>query len=70
MARPTPPCDDDSFFSLPHVRWVVRVLGMLVAAVGRESLVGLILRQARSEIASIVRDEEPAPAPASCPENN
>jgi hypothetical protein len=29
---------------------------MLIAVVGRESLVGLILGQARSEIASVVRD--------------
>jgi hypothetical protein len=31
---------------------------MLVTLVGEESLLGLILRQTRSEIASLVRDEE------------
>jgi hypothetical protein len=45
---------------------------MLIAVVGRDSLLGLILRQTRSEIVSILRDEEPAaPHPkAACYENN
>jgi hypothetical protein len=63
---------DASFFNLPQARWVTRVLSMLIAVVGRESLLGLILRQTRSEITSIVQDEEPAPAPAkvACYKNN
>jgi hypothetical protein len=32
---------------------------MLIAVVGRDSLLGLILRQARSEITSLIRDEQP-----------
>jgi hypothetical protein len=61
---------EDSFFSLAHAKWVVGVLSMLIAVGGRESLLGLILRQTRSEITSIVRDEEPNAAPANCYENN
>jgi hypothetical protein len=37
---------------------------MVVAVVGRDTLLGLILRQTRSEIASIIRDEAPSPAAA------
>jgi hypothetical protein len=72
MAHVNPPCDDTSFFNLPHARWVVGVLGMLIAVVGRESLLGLMLRQTRSEINSIICDEEPnaASARAVCYENN
>ncbi len=66
----SPTCDDHSFFSLAHAKWVVGVLSMLIAVVGRESLLGLILRQTRSEISSIVRNEEPDAAPANCHENN
>jgi hypothetical protein len=51
-----------SFFNLGHAKWVVGVLSMLIAVVGRESLLGLILRQTRSEIKSLVADEEPVPA--------
>jgi hypothetical protein len=45
---------------------------MLIAVVGRESLLGLILRQTRSEIVSLVRDEEPdvPAAKAACYKNN
>jgi len=52
------------FFNLPHARWVVSVLNMLVAVVGRDSLLGLLLRQTRSEIESIIRDEAPDAATA------
>jgi hypothetical protein len=70
MAKESPLSEDESFFSLSHAKWVVRVLNSLIAVVGRQSLVGLILRQTRSEIASIVRDEEPQPDPAKAYENN
>jgi hypothetical protein len=49
---------EEQFFSLPQAKWVVGVLSMAIAVVGRETLLGLILRQARSEVAGIVRDEE------------
>jgi hypothetical protein len=60
------------FFSVPQAKWVVGVLSMLIAVVGRESLLGLILRQSRAEITSIVRDEEPDPAALrqACYKNN
>ena len=69
-SRSTP--QEASFFSLPKARWVVGVLSMLIAVVGRRSLLGLILRQARSEITSIVQHEQPpaSPAKAACYKNN
>ena len=72
MARVHPSSEEASFFSLPHAKWVIGVLSMLIAVVGKESLLGLILRQTRSEINSIVRDEEPDPAAAkaACYESN
>ena len=54
--------NEDSFFNIAHARWVVGVLGMLIAVVGKDSLVGLLLRQTRREIDSLIQDEEPAPA--------
>jgi hypothetical protein len=67
-----PSAEDATFFSLPQAKWVVSILGMVIAVVGRESLVGLILRQTRSEIVSLIRDEEPDATAAkwSCYENN
>ena len=72
MAPMNPSSEDAHFFSLLHAKWVVGVLGMLIAVVGRDSLLGLILRQTRSEITSIIRDESPDPATAkaACYENN
>ncbi len=58
MARMQPSSKDAPFFSLPQAKWVVGVLSMLIAVVRRESLLGLILRQARSDINSLVRAEE------------
>jgi hypothetical protein len=52
------------FFSLGHARWVVGVLNMLIAVVGPDSLLGLILRQTRTEITSVIRDESPDPVAA------
>jgi hypothetical protein len=42
-----------SFFNPSHAKWVAGVLGMLIAVVGRDSLIGHILRQTRAEITSI-----------------
>ncbi len=64
MARVKRSTEEASFFSLAHARWVVGVLNMVVAVVGRDTLLGLILRQTRSEITSIIRDEAPSPAAA------
>jgi hypothetical protein len=54
--------NEDSFFNIAHARWVVGVLAMLIAVVGKDSLVGLLLRQTRREIDSLIQDEEPSPA--------
>ena len=59
MHRANAASEDTFFFNLSHAKWVAGVLKMLIAVVGRESLIGMILRQTRSEIASIIRDEEP-----------
>jgi hypothetical protein len=69
MARSS---NNGSFYSVPHARWVIGVLNMLIAVVGREGLLGLILRRTRSEVAGIVRDEKPhaAKAKAACYKNN
>src|SRR5262245_27641583 len=64
MARANPSREEESFFSLPHAKWVAGVLSMLIAVVGMDSLLGLILRQTRSEIVSILRDEDPSLAGA------
>jgi hypothetical protein len=64
MATLNQSAEEAEFFRLSHARWVVGVLNMLIAVVGRESLLGLILRQTRSEITSLIRDESPDPAAA------
>jgi len=56
------PPDEETFFNIAHARWVVGVLGMLIAVVGKNSLLGLLLRQTRREIDSVIQDEEPIPA--------
>jgi hypothetical protein len=58
MIRSYKPTDETNFFNLPLAKWVLGVLAMLIAVVGKESLVGLILRQTRFEIAGLVHDEE------------
>jgi hypothetical protein len=42
--------------NLAHARWLVGVLSMLIAVVGADSLLGLLLRQTRCEIRSLTRD--------------
>ena len=58
MVNKQKPVEDFEFFSLPMAKWVAGVLNMLIAVVGKDTLVGLILRQTRSEILSIIRDEQ------------
>jgi hypothetical protein len=72
MARMHKSREEAPFFSVPQARWVIGVLSMLIAVVGKDSLLGLILRQARFEINSIVEDEAPPAVRAarSCYENN
>jgi hypothetical protein len=62
MARNNTPEDEKSFFNIAHARWVIGILGMLIAVVGKESLVGLLLRQTRREIDSLIQDEQPSEA--------
>jgi hypothetical protein len=61
--------DPSSFFNVPQARWVIGVLNMLVAVVGKDSLLGLVLRQTRSDIAGLVRRQERDSASA-CYRNN
>ncbi len=72
MARKNSSREEVAFFSLSQAKWIVGVLSMLIAVVGRDSLLGLILRQTRSEINSIIKDEEPDPGQArqACYQNN
>jgi hypothetical protein len=60
MVKKNTPGEDASFFNIAHARWVIGVLSMLIAVVGKESLVGLLLRQTRREIDSLIQDEEPS----------
>jgi hypothetical protein len=62
MIRKKQSADEVEFFNISHARWVIGVLSMLIAVVGKESLVGLLLRQTRREIDSLIQDEEPTPA--------
>jgi hypothetical protein len=62
MIRKNTSSEEDSFFNLAHARWVIGVLGMLIAVVGKNSLLGLLLRQLRREIDSLIQDEGPSPA--------
>jgi len=50
--------DEVPFLNLRHARWAVGVLKLIIAVVGEDSLVGLIVRQARSELVSVLRDEQ------------
>jgi hypothetical protein len=60
MKKNDPSDNEVCFFSVAQARWVMGVLSMLIAVVGKESLLGLLLRQTRFEISSIVEDEEPS----------
>jgi hypothetical protein len=64
VATMQPSREDESFFNLAHAKWVVGILNLTIAVVGRETLLGLLLRQTRSEVMTLVRDEEPDPAAA------
>jgi hypothetical protein len=62
MARQNSTAAEAPFFNVAHARWVIRVLGMLIAVVREDSLLGLLLGQTRSEIHSILQDERPRTA--------
>ena len=50
--------DEVPFLNLRHARWAIGVLKLIVTVVGEDSLVGLIVRQARAELVSVLRDED------------
>lgn len=54
-------------FNVKQARWVCGVLRMLIGVVGKDSLLGIILRQARGEIVSLVRSEESGNGPSADP---
>ncbi len=58
MMRRNTSREDAEYFDISLAKWVIGVLGMLIAVVGKESLLGLILGQTRSDIGGFVRDEE------------
>ncbi len=62
MAKKNASADEVSFFNLTQARWVTGVLSMLIAVVGKQSLLGLLLRQTRFEIESLIEDEDPSAA--------
>jgi hypothetical protein len=47
-----------AFMNLGHAKWVIGVLSMLIAVVGKDNLLGLILRQTRSEIKSLLESSD------------
>lgn len=64
--------DRSAFYNLGQARWVACVLNMAIAVVGRDSLLGLLLRQTRAEVLSLIEDEgkHKLRARAACFENN
>jgi hypothetical protein len=57
VARMHPSRDDAPFLDVRHAKWAVGVLKLVIAVVGQDSLVGIIVRQARAELVSVLRDE-------------
>lgn len=55
------------FFNPKQARWIAGVLAMLIGVVGKESLLGLILGQARGEIGSLLRAEQQGTGPNADP---
>ena len=54
-------------FNLKQARWMCGVLAMLIGVVGKESLLGMILGQARGEVVSLVHSEEAGTGPSADP---
>jgi hypothetical protein len=55
MRQPTEP---KRLLDPKQARYVMGVLGMLIAVVGQRTCLGIILQQARSEITSLLRSDE------------
>ncbi len=62
MARANPSSQKSSLCNVAHARWVGRILNMLIAVVGRDTLLGQILRQTQTEIKTILPDKAPKTA--------
>ena len=58
VARMQSSREEVPFLNFRHARWAIGVLKLVIAVVGDESLVGLIVRQARSELVSVLRDTD------------
>jgi len=63
VRRPAEP----ALLNVQHARWVSNVLNMLIAVVGKETILGLLLGGTRAEIASLLRTVEPAAETAEPP---
>lgn len=46
-------------FDVKQARWVVHTLGLIMDVVGRQSILGMILRQSTSEIESLLETQAP-----------
>ncbi|HEY7310069.1 MAG TPA: hypothetical protein VH643_11975 [Gemmataceae bacterium] len=60
MAKTNSSATEAAFFNVAQAKWVIGVLGMLIAVVGKDSLLGLVLRQTRYEINSLIQDDRPS----------
>ena len=63
MVAPYQPPSDHQLVNPAHARSVMGVLGLLIRTVGPCSSLGIILQQARSEVASLLQAEEDAAPP-------
>ena len=55
-----PPAAEAPLLDAGQARYVLGALSLLVRVVGARSCLGLILQQARSEVASLLRSQESA----------
>ena len=56
MQRSNSSAPEAAFFNRPHAKWVVGVLSMLIAVVGEDSLLGILLRQTRFDINGLLHE--------------
>ena len=63
MIAPYQPPSDHSLVNPNQARMVLGVLGLLIRTVGPCSSLGIVLQQARSEVASLLQSEEEANRP-------
>ncbi len=63
MIAPYQPPSEHSLVNPNQARAVLGVLGLLIRTVGPCSSLGIVLQQARSEVASLLQSEEQASRP-------